>query len=125
MIKKVRRIYRFFRAIIIAAFFGIRKLTPPEILFAYKSIWVAVFSKSAQDASRTLYMRRMMVCRRCNIFDRKRFTCGSPLSSHPQLGCHCYLPVKNKMKSAKCWLRENSDLRGIGWVSKLMRKSWN
>lgn len=110
-------------AIIVAAVYGIKRFTIRELLHAAHSVWIALTSKDARDASRTLFIRRCLTCRRCPVFYKPLRTCGSPFSARPELGCWCSW-LKNKNKSATCWIRTHTTAQA-GWPSKLMRRHWH
>ena len=125
MTKRNRRCLLWIKAVVVAETWGIKRFTLAEIWIAVKSIWSAVWADKSGDASRLLYQRRMRTCFKCPVFDRDRLTCGSPFSTSPELGCWCFAPIKNKMKSARCWARDRTNMKGLGWPSKLMRRSWS
>jgi len=65
-------------------------------------------------ASRSLYRRRLRICRACPFYDRTLRTCGdgetliedtSRNVSVPS-GCQCWLPLKARMKDASCFLAD-------------------
>jgi hypothetical protein len=61
---------------------------------------------------------RNAACRECVIYHKGLRTCGSPLSDDPSMGCWCYLPVKNRIAWASCWLRDRTDGKR-GWGADL------
>jgi hypothetical protein len=107
--KKIIRQYQFLKAVLIAARYGIERFTLPEILSACLSVLKQIFSNKTADASKLIWFSRVKKCLKCPVFDSRRLTCGSPFSTHPELGCYCFMPIKAKMNSATCWLDENSD----------------
>lgn len=112
--KHLRRNWMFLKALVVAAIFSINK--PSGVFSAGKMILRGLFSKRGERASRELYIRRMMRCQHCVIYDRNALTCGSPNSENPQLGCKCFQPYKSAIASARCWLDENTDVdTGYGW----------
>lgn len=104
----------FLRAAYIAIRFGDRRLWRAKGFFLL--LWKSLFAGRA-DAETVA--RRNAFCRACPIFNQRYGTCGSPLSDHPELGCYCLMiDFKNKLKSAGCWLRENTNFR-YGWPADL------
>ena len=73
----------------------------------------------------SLWTPRMRGCFRCDIFNRKKYTCGTlgetfnnPLTGEEeQLGCLCWMPVKAKNLKSNCWIYDvtNGATYGIGW----------
>lgn len=63
-----------------------------------------------------IYRRRMECCRACPLFYHKLETCSSPISTHGDLGCWCYMPAKAMLPEAKCWIDESCEgLKSFGW----------
>lgn len=72
-----------------------------------------------QRASEEVYHRRMASCQQCPLFYRPLETCGSPLTKDADLGCWCFLPFKNLIPGARCWLRDNAPKSLYGWPEEL------
>jgi hypothetical protein len=107
--KTIRRRSQFLTAITVAAIFGISRFTLPEVWIAIKSVWSAVWADKKGNVPRGTWVHRMKCCIRCPIYDLKRKTCGSPFSTHPDLGCYCFEPIASRQESKVCWLDENGD----------------
>lgn len=101
---------------------------PSKIWPAITTIWRAFFSRRGDDASRTLYIRRCLRCRSCPVFHKPTRSCGAPGADRPELGCWCFVWYKNKLKSARCWMRDNCEYHATkeySWPTKLMRRKWS
>ncbi len=105
---------RFIAAIFLSAMFGMGRFSAREIFASLKMLMLAMLSKKGK-ASDELYEERMAICRDCALYYSPLRTCGSPLADNPELGCWCFLEEgKARVKKAKCWLRENTDI-DYGW----------
>jgi len=122
----IQRNKLFVRVVLTAAFHSINH--PSKILPALMTVWRAFFTHRGEQASRTLYIRRCLRCRSCPVFHRPTRSCGAPTAKHPELGCWCFVWYKNKIKSARCWMRENCEYKStkeFSWPTKLMRQKWS
>lgn len=112
--ERFNRNRRFFVAIFLAAVYGMERFTWREIWEALRMMFTALTSKKGK-ASDELFNERMETCRNCPVHFPALGTCGSPLSDNPELGCWCFNEYKAREVSAKCWLREKTDINS-GWL---------
>lgn len=74
-----------------------------------------------KQASSEVVERRLKACHDCPIYCPELQTCGDARTIDDKpLGCFCYLPVKARIKSSVCWLREPEQLgpeTDQGWPS--------
>lgn len=103
--KQFERWRRFAAAVMLAALYGMDRFSVKELCQAARHVLVALTARRGR-VDRVLYFRRMKACNRCEVYYPKLGTCGSPLSDYPETGCWCNLSVKNKTKSAQCWMDE-------------------
>lgn len=96
-----------------------------DVFGASRGIMRALLSRS-KDA-KILGHLRTAHCEKCDFFDVKWKTCGTPgdTMSKPgvrmKVGCWCYLPLANRDPEKDCWARAN-DL-DVGWPEVLRPKS--
>lgn len=107
---------RFIAAIFLSALFGMSRFSAREIFASLKMMMTALLSKKGK-VSKQIYHRRMKHCMRCPLWFPGTMTCGSPLVNL-KLGCHCYLPLKNSLSEATCWVNHNTEL-DFGWPKEL------
>lgn len=116
----LRQRYHWFCAVWIAAFHGIRVLSPMEYLKGARAVIRAMLGESEPEVSEEIYQRRMAVCRECVVFKAKHSTCGFVEHGGHVLGCGCFLEIKARHRTTGCWLRLHTDLEGVGWPDELM-----
>jgi len=89
----------------------------------------ALFTKESQ-----LSMDRTVACMNCRMYNSKYETCGTPSETYVEtvvkktiefkelkpLGCHCYLPLANRLKDKDCWARFHG--LSFGWPDQLRPK---
>jgi hypothetical protein len=63
------------------------------------------------------YQRRLATCRDCPVFYSRLNTCGSPMATNPKLGCWCWLPAKNRLAEAVCWMDEQEMFSKHSWLA--------
>lgn len=101
---------QFLAAVTLAAIYKAPSLSFWQMVkAALKIAWAMTgFGKKVDDKT---YRKRMEYCEKCIVHFNPLSTCGSPLVD-PDTGCACYLPAKNRLASADCWLREKGSLSG-------------
>lgn len=91
---------------------------------AVRGVIRALLSRS-KDA-RTLGRIRTDACEKCEFYDAKWKTCGTPGETmgapegvRMKIGCWCYLPLANRDPEKDCWARSNiihsPDGSPVGW----------
>lgn len=64
-----------------------------------------------RQASREKVEHRLKACLDCPIYCHELKTCGDARTIDDKpLGCFCYIPVKARIESSVCWLREPEQL---------------
>lgn len=123
--KKLKRIRQFAFALAMAIWHGCARGSFAECRERSGGFFTALWSgRNLPEVSRLEWFTRMHKCLRCPVFDRKRFTCGTPgdenkcfLDQDGQLqpmGCYCFMPVKAKLAGATCWLADFQQREGWG-----------
>src|SRR5262245_26874876 len=85
-------------------------LTYPHILFRLCQILIS--SPKKRKAIQSLYVRRLLRCRRCPLFHKELMTCGNAQSQEtwwnhdkPEpMGCLCWMPAKALLPGNQCFL---------------------
>jgi hypothetical protein len=77
--------------------------------------WLLWDSRTAPKVDAVELEARNKACGECPIYYRPLMTCGSPFADDPALGCWCVLPIKARMKHARCWLRIRGSNTQWGW----------
>lgn len=107
-------------AIVIATHHGATTLPLSTLFKSAVAVWRAFMAKPESEVSEEMFQARMAVCRECPVYNPKRKTCGFVEHDGKVLGCGCYLPVLARLKATHCWIRENTQLEGVGWPDELM-----
>jgi hypothetical protein len=109
------------RAIFTAAHQGATRMPVVTFFKAARAVWRAMTTRD-EEVALPVYYQRMVVCQECPVYVARRKTCGFIDHEGVTLGCGCYLPVLAKLRGTHCWLRENTQLEGVGWPDELMSK---
>lgn len=115
-----RQRWLWLRAILSAVFHSIGTLIWRDYLSNARKVFNALFTTPEDEVSDELFNARMSACRGCEVFRSNLVRCGFVNVNGVTLGCGCYLEVKNRLKSSRCWIRENTDIIGLGWPDELM-----
>lgn len=115
--KRFERNRMFLAAICLAVIFKMDKMSVPELVRAAWKLMRSITARKRHKVDRWLYYRRMRHCSRCPLWVPSLMTCGSPIVTGGS-GCGCYLPNKNALPEARCWLNEKTDMPG-GWPKEL------
>lgn len=107
-------------AIIIATYHGASSLPLVTLFKSALAVWRAFSSKPEAETTSEIFQKRMAICAGCPVFNARRKTCGFIEHDGKTLGCGCYLEVLGRLKDTHCWLRENTDLKDVGWPDDLM-----
>lgn len=101
---------QFLAAVTLAAIYKAPSLSLWQIVkAAAKVVWAMMgLGKKVDDET---YRKRMECCEKCPIYFDPLKTCSSPLTD-PDVGCFCFLPSKNRLAGADCYLREAGSLTG-------------
>lgn len=105
---------RFLAAVAIAAIFGMDRMGFRDYLKAAWSILLALTARKGKVAPE-VFEARMKCCEECPIYARGTASCGSALSDNPELGCGCYLPLKNTLPESTCWADGLDTPYEFGW----------
>lgn len=97
---------QFVAAVAIAGIYGQEKLGWMGLIKAGWAVLRAITTRGGK-ASMETFEARMKCCEECPLFYSPLNTCGSVLTDNPSLGCGCYLPLKNKLPEATCWMDDN------------------
>lgn len=120
---KLTRRQRFLwaRAIISAAWAGADTLPITDFFIAGWKVVRALFTTVKNEVPEDLAERRMAVCRECEVYRPDIETCGPAFTTDGEvLGCRCFMPAVTRLKNSHCWLRENTNLEGVGWPDELL-----
>lgn len=87
-------------------------------LTEFYDMTVLTIKSVLQPIGRKAYIRRLRICHRCPVFNRKLKSCRN--GEH---GCGCYTPYK-ALGPVDCWLREQNGAVVVNGRLSLPKEGW-